>query len=284
MANPFHGSTGTTGPSYACMDWSAGSTLWETQQAAYKARGGPDVIFGVGSFDAGSENLGKCMLIDVSGVAKPVLAQVVNTGGDVHKGSFDFQQMGGGVGLCNALAPSGTFPDGTVASDSASPLFAGESIADGTWGATNLGGFSDLSGCDALPLYPDGPHSDGGAAMRLAGEKDLRSLCREAFALGLRQSSGHNPTITAIRRVPCPSEVYSITGARRSDEPSGCTETTPEQCTSDASQSLGVLTRMFDACKPSGAWLGNVPSAHSDHPQVVSCAPDGITRLHPDHV
>lgn len=265
------------------MDWSAGSSLWETQQAAYKARGGPDVIFGVGSFDSGQENLGNCMMMTVQGVDRPVLAQVVNTGGDVHAGSFDLQQMGGGVGLCNALASSGTFPDGSRASDSASPLFSGDSISDGTWGPTSMGGFTDVSGCEDLPLYPDGPHSDGGTAMRLAGEKDLRSLCREAFALGLRQPSGQNPAITALRHVPCPSEVYLITGARRTDEPTGCTEITPEQCASDTSQSLGILTRMFDGCKPSAGWLGNVPNPHSDYPQVVSCAPDGITRLHPAH-
>jgi len=258
--------------------------LWETQQAAYRARGGPDVIFGVGSFDSGSTNLGKCMLITVQGVAKPVLAQVINTGGDVHTGSFDLQQVGGGVGLCNALAPSGTFPDGSRASDSASPLFEGESIASGTWGPTSMGGFTSVSGCDDLPLFPDGPHSDNGAAMQDAGEKDLRTLCREAFALGLRMESGANPKITDLRRVPCPSEVYTITGARRSDEPTTCTEISPELCPADSTQTLGILTRMFDGCKPSGAWRGNMPNPDSAYPQVVGCGPDGITRLHADHV
>lgn len=44
---PFYGSTGLTGPAYACLDWSAGSRMWETQQRAFAARGGPEVIFGV---------------------------------------------------------------------------------------------------------------------------------------------------------------------------------------------------------------------------------------------
>jgi hypothetical protein len=224
------------------------------------------------------------MLISVSGVAKPLLAQVINTGGDVHSGSFDFQQMGGGVGLCNALAPSGIFPDGSMACDSASPLFAGESISGGTWGPTSMGGFSDVSGCDSLPLYPDGPLSDNGAAMRLAGEKDLRTMCREAFALGLRINSGVNPSITDLRRVPCPSEIYTITGAKRSDEPAECTETTPERCPTDSSQNLGILTRMFDGCKPSGGWGGNMPNPDGGHDRVVSCGPDGITRVHANHV
>jgi len=266
------------------MDWSAGSNMWETQQAVYRARGGPDVIFGVGSFDSGSANLGKCLLITVKGVAKPLLAQVVNTGGDVHAGSFDFQQMGGGVGLCNALAPSGTFPDGSMASDSASPLFAGESIASGTWGPTSMGGFTDVSGCDSLPFHPDGPFSDGGAAMRRAGEKDLRAMCREAFALGLRVNGGVNPSITDLRRVPCPSEIYTMTGAKRTDEPSECTETTPANCSAEPSQNLGILTRMFDGCKPSGGWSGNMPSADPAFQQVVSCGPDGITRVHASHI
>lgn len=283
--NPFYGSTGMTGPSYACLDWSAGSRMWETQQRAFASRGGPDVLFGVGSFDSSSDQIGKCLLISVAGAAKPVLAQVINTGGDVHAGAFDLQQMAGGVGLCNALAPSGTFPDGSKASDSASPMFAGESIADGTWGPTSYGGFQDVSGCDSLPEYPNGPHSDGGAAMRLAGEKDLRTLCREAFALGLRVNSGANPAATEYRRVRCPSELYTMTGLRRTDEPSSCTETSPESCAPEAPFSgvSGVVTRMFDGCKPSGAWAGNVPFADPTYPYAVGCGPDGITRIDAEH-
>lgn len=199
----------------------------------------------------------------------------------MHAGAFDLQQMAGGVGLCNAIAPSGAFPDGSTASDSASPLFAGESIADGTFGPTKYGGFSDISGCDAIPEYPNGPHSDGGAAMRTAGEKDLRTLCREAYALGLRVSSGANPALTDVRRVPCPSEVYTMTGLRRSDEPTGCADTSPAACPSEAPFTglTGIVTRMFDACKPSGAWGGNVPFADPAYPHVAACGPDGITRV-----
>lgn len=120
--------------------------------------------------------------------------------------------------------------------------------------------------------------------MRLAGEKDLQTMCREAFTLGLRVNSGANPSITAIRHVPCPSELYAMTGAKRTDEPTGCTETTPSSCPTDTSQSLGILTRMFDGCKPSGGWNGNIPNADPLYPQVVSCGPDGITRVHANHV
>lgn len=282
---PFYGSTGTTGPSYACMDWSAGSRLWEVQQAAFAARGGPQVLFGIGSFESSDVHLGKCFLMDVEGVELPLLAQVINTGGDVRPGHFDLQQAAGGVGLCNAISPDGVFPDGSRASDSASPLFAGNSIPDGTWGPTAYGGFQDISGCDAIPAYPNGPHSDGGSAMRYAGEKDLRVLCREAYALGLRRSSGVNPTISDVRRVRCPAELYEYTGVRRSDEPAGCTDTAPAACPQEAAFSgvVGKLTRMFDACKPSAAWNGNVPSADPAYPHVIGCAPDGITRLDETH-
>lgn len=283
---PFYGSTGLTGPSYACVDWSVGSRLWETQQLAYRARGGPEVAFGIGSFGSGSDQLGMCLLLQVEGARKPVLAQVVNTGPDVHTGAFDLMQMAGGVGLCNALAPSGVFPDGSRASDSSSPLFEGESIVDGTWGPTNLGGFQDSSGCDAIPEYPNGPRSDSGAAIRLAGEKDLRTMCREAFALGLRVNSGANPSTTNVRRVVCPAEVYTITGLRRSDEPSSCSDVAPEDCPQDsvfAGLSNGMVTRMFDGCKPSGGWAGNVPFADPMYPHVISCGPDGITRVDEEH-
>lgn len=267
------------------MDWSAGSRLWETQQAAFARRGGPQALFGIGSFESSDVHLGKCFLMEVDGVDTPLLAQVINTGGDVKPGHFDLQQSAGGVGLCNAISPSGVFPDGSRASGSASPLFAGDSIPSGTWGPTNLGGFQHVSGCDTIPEYPDGPHSDGGAAMRLAGEKDLRTLCREAYALGTRQNSGVNPLISNVRRVVCPAELYTYTGVRRSDEPTGCTDTTPSSCPQEAAFSgvVGALTRMFDACKPSAAWNGNVPSADPAFPHVIGCAPDGITRLDSVH-
>ena len=282
--NPFHGSTGDGGPSYACMDWSAGSRMWETQQAAYKARGGADVVFAVGSYGSGSGNLGKCFMLSSDKVSKPVLAQIINTGGDVAEGHFDLQQMAGGVGLCNSIAPSGLFPDGKASSDSAAPLFAGQSINDGTWGKKRDGGFTDSSGCDSIPQYPDGPDSDNGAAMRAAGEKGLQAMCHEAFTLGLRNDAGTNPAVSEVRHVPCPSEIFEITFARRSDEPTDneCSDTTPQKCPKIAT--TGTITRMFDACKPSAAWKSNVPTADSKYSQVIACGPDGITRLNAKHM
>ena len=41
----------------------------------------------------------------------------------------------------------------------------------------------------------------------------------------------------------------------------------------------GKLTRMFDGCKPSSGWRGNVDGVDPDYPATIGCGPDGIERL-----
>jgi hypothetical protein len=113
---------------YACVDWSVGSYLMTNQECVYRERTNEAIYFGVGSFGTQSENtMGKCYRMEVSGMDAPVIAQVVNTGSDVHTGQFDLQQMAGGIGLCNALtAHTDGFTDGETSGDALYPMFAGD--------------------------------------------------------------------------------------------------------------------------------------------------------------
>lgn len=249
---------------YACVDWSVGSQLWITQQSVYKTRTGEDVVFGVGTFGSQNSDMGKCFRLEVEGMSSPLIVQSVNTGSDVSSGQFDLQQMAGGVGLCNALTSSTTFADGESTSGSALfPMFSGDNTV---WGPKRDGGFSDESGCDAIPMYPDGTAA---VSSFPNGESDLRTMCKAAYDLKARRNDGINPTITSGARVACPEEVYKITGVRL----------TSDDSFDPVTFSGGSLTRMFDGCKPSAGWESNVQGADSMYPAVLPCGPDGITRL-----
>lgn len=249
---------------YACVDWSVGSKLWTTQQAAYKTRTGEDVIFGVGTFGSQKSDLGKCFRLEVEGLTSHLIVQSINTGGDVSSGQFDLQQMAGGVGLCNALTSFTAFADGQSSAGSARfPQFSGDNTV---WGPKRDGGFSDVSGCDAIPMYPDGIAAVSNFAN---GESDLRSMCKAAFELKTRNNDGSNPTITSGARIACPEEVYKITGVRL----------TSDSSFDPVTFSGGSLTRMYDGCKPSAGWTDNVVGADAMYPAVITCGPDGITRL-----
>ena len=97
--------------------------------------------------------MGKCLELNVEGVDKPVLVQIINQGGDVKAKNVDLQQMAGGVGLCNALTAFTGFPNGDSSSSSNFPLFEGDNTV---WGPKKLGGFDNTDGCASIPSYPDG--------------------------------------------------------------------------------------------------------------------------------
>lgn len=230
----------------------------------YKMRTGEDVFFGVGSYSLGNSNMGKCFKFTVEGVAAKLLLQVVNQGGDVHQGAVDLQQVAGGIGLCNALTNTDQgFTDGPPQGKARYPMFAGD---NDPWGPKIYGGFTDISGCDNIPRYPDGTQPVNSFPN---GEYDLQTLCRKAFELGMRKNGGANPAITSGERVECPRELYEITGLRLQDD--GGDGTT---------MGSGQVTRMFDGCKPSAGWLGNTGlPADPKYPAVIPCGPDGITRV-----
>ena len=217
---------------YACVDWSVGSYLWENQQCVYRERTNDDVHFGVGSFGTPSDNtMGKCYRMQIAGMSSPVIAQVVNTGSDVHSGQFDLQMMAGGIGLCNALTSHvDGFTDGETSGDAMFPMFAGDNTV---WGPKKYGGFEHRDGCDNIPMYPDAVSS----SPFYNNEMDLQSMCRRSFELGARVDSGANPVITSGVRVACPEELYKVTGLRLLSD---------DSFTDNEEFTNGGMTRMFD--------------------------------------
>ena len=235
------------------------------QECVYRERTSESVYFGVGSFGTQAENtMGKCYRMEVSGMDAPVIAQVVNTGSDVHTGQFDLQQMAGGIGLCNALtAHTDGFSDGETSGDALYPMFAGDNTV---WGPLKYGGFQDRSGCAAIPEYPDAVSSSPFSN----NEMDLRTMCRRAFEIGARVDSGANPTVTTGQRVACPPELYKVTGLRLLSD---------DTFTDNEAFTNGGVTRMFDGCKPSSGWTGNVVGADPSSPATIGCGRDGIERV-----
>ena len=288
-----------TALSYACLDWSVGSNRMEKAADAYKNRTGDntqDVIFGVGSYDAGSTNMGKCYEIQWGDGAhsnktnKKLILQVVNEGGDVHNKSFDVQQVGGGFGICNAVTNE-TYGGGECKAEKTSdknltcaplnPMFEGSTNAD--WGM-QMGGWRKKAECDNLP--------DNSATANSKEEKTLKEMCEVRFNLGLTvdkdmhennvEDLDTNPPVKSRKRIQCPQELYTITGLRRSDEDFADNEEYIES--EHPGEESGILTSMFDGCKPSSGWAGNIKDTDDNivgdpnYPATVGCQRDGFTR------
>ena len=163
---------------YACLDWSIGSLAMET--AARDAGLSETHFFGVGSYGAGNANLGKCYEVELAGITKKGVFQVLNEGSDVATGQFDIQMGAGGFGLFNGCAAPTTA--------GAAPLFSGDKAAFGA----NSGGWSNRADCAKLPLQP--------AALDVlpAGELSLPELCEASFEMGLREEGGDNAKIVEV--------------------------------------------------------------------------------------
>jgi len=238
---------GKTTLAYACMDWNAGSTALE--RAAANDHKNVHYFYGVGSFGSDASNMGKCYKIKIEGVSRTGIFQVINQGGDVSTGQFDLQMGDGGFGIFNGCANPTT--------DGGKAMYNAPKSAFGN----GYGGWSNESGCDNLPMWPDALESPP------ADEKDLREMCHIGFQMGLRGANGENPRILSAERTPCPDGLVALTGLKRTDE--GATEV----------HGTGKLTRMMDCCKPSSGWIGNTPMAAPSHPAVIPCGADGFTRL-----
>jgi hypothetical protein len=214
--------------SYQCLDWTAGSVSNTKRQAAFKARTGNDVIFGVGSYGDNTTRAGFCYRIKVSNVARDLIVQVVNQGSDVPDGNFDMMIADGGFGLFDACA------------DGAQPQYA---TTPSVWGDV-YGGVPNINFCKNLPQYP--------ICQFNPPEDNLQQLCVWSFQSGLRTipspllDPNTNPKILKMCQVACPSELYTATGLHRADEPRD------SYSCDNAKLELagGRLTRMMDCGTP----------------------------------
>lgn len=204
--------------SYQCIDWTAGSVANKQREAAFLARTGNDVYFGVGSYGNNQARGGLCYRVSVSSVEKDLLVQVVNQGADVPDGNFDLMVSDGGFGLFDSCSSEGT----TL------PMYGGPGSV---WGLAH-GGVLNRTECKNLPDYP------------ICGTTPIdkiSEMCLWSFEVGLRlEAVQTNPVITQMCNVACPAELYQATGVRRSDETnSGFTCKKLEA-------GGGFLTRMMD--------------------------------------
>lgn len=264
--------------SYACMDWSFGSTYMLAEEEKFNAEHGENVYLGVGTFGSTGEvmsALGACFRLTAFGVDRDIIVQAVNTGPDVHGNQFDLQMGAGGMGIHNKCA--GGAP--------------GESIFPGSeedWGQ-RYGGPDYESGCDDLPEYPIDPEP-----MMSAGD-NMRDLCKYSFAKKVRLPPNNtvqpasNPTLLNAGRVRCPDAIVQATQLQRSDEPAGYTFSTPlagfpnpgTECQSNPTDLSYCLTRMLDCKKPSAGYIDNIQSDYvvPGRKVVQPCTRDGYTRI-----
>jgi len=220
----------------------------QAREKAFFTRTANNVYFGVGSFGLDGTRAGKCFRLTATGIARDIIVQAVNQGGDVADGNFDIQTGDGGYGIFNACVSSGT----------PLPQFGGTATQ---WG-DQYGGWSQLSGCDQLPAYP---------LCATSPADSMQDLCKWSFANGFR----NNAQITKLCEVKCPVELYTATGLHRSDE------TNPNySCLATGVSGGGMLTRMMDCAKPSFAWADNVVgTTYAGYEAVVPCRRDGYTRI-----
>jgi len=267
---------------FACIDWTFGSSALRAAEGKFRSVSGQDVYFGVGTYgtaDDKQRGLGACYRLKVEGMDKDIIAQSINTGWDVHGNQFDLQIAAGGTGAFNNCAgkEGSMFPGGK-----------------GAWGCT-YGGVDSMNECRNLPGKPR-----QGRAMQQAGDS-LVALCEYSWLKKVRVSGAdrpagackYNPTMLDVSRVRCPEQLVALTQLQRADEPSSFTATDQgrpkgfpnreQKCRSeDPSAGLGYcLTRMMDCRKPSGAFKDNVQS-HLMVPGrrlLQTCTSDGYTRI-----
>lgn len=264
-------------PSFACMDWSFGSTYMVAEEEKFNAQNGDSVYLGVGTFGSTEPmaGLGACFRLTVFGVDRDIIVQAVNTGPDVHGNQFDLQMGAGGMGIHNKCA-------GGVDGES---IFPG---SESDWGE-RYGGPNFVEECDNLPSYPIDPEP-----MHAAGD-NMVEMCKYSFAKKVRLPPNNsvqpasNPTILNMGRVKCPAAIVEATQLQRSDEPPAYTFSTPlpgfpnysVQCQSNPTDLAFCLTRMMDCKKPSAGYIDNIQSnlVVPGHKVVQPCTVDGYTRI-----
>eukprot|EP00931_Biecheleriopsis_adriatica_P052560 TRINITY_DN3059_c0_g1_i1.p1 TRINITY_DN3059_c0_g1~~TRINITY_DN3059_c0_g1_i1.p1 ORF type:complete len:397 (-),score=63.18 TRINITY_DN3059_c0_g1_i1:72-1205(-) len=269
---------------FACMDWTQGSSAMQMAESNFLNRSGEDVYLGVGTYgisDDPQRGLGACYRLQVDGVDKDIIAQSINTGHDVAGNQFDLQIGAGGAGAFNTCAGgSGSMFPGHVAQ----------------WGCI-YGGVDSIEECRNLPEYPRDAEK-----MQEAGDS-LIQLCEYGWQKKMRLSGAnksagrckYNPTLLDVSRVKCPEELVHMTQIQRNDDPDGyeaSNQHRPEgfpnldkmhECNAQT-PGMGVdycLTRMMDCRKPSGAFVDNTrPELMVEGRRVVqTCTADGYTRI-----
>jgi len=272
---------------FACMDWTFGSSAMRAAEASFMAQSGEDVFFGVGTFgtaDDEQNGLGACYRLTAEGVTKDIIAQSINTGHDVAGNQFDLQIGAGGAGAFNTCAGSDM------------SMYGGSTDV---WGC-QYGGVDNKTACKDLPEYPQ-----EASPMEEAGDS-LVALCEYSWDNNVRLSGAgmdaglcqYNPTLLNVARVQCPSELVAMTWMQRSDEPDYFKA--PEgmsmkgfpvdrdagddvECKSyvNGAGSAYCLTRMMDCRKPSGAFKDNVKDSLMVEGKklVQTCTSDGYTRI-----
>lgn len=268
---------------FACMDWTFGSSAMRAAETSFRKSSGENVFFGVGTFgtaDDEQNGLGACYRLTVDGVAKDIIAQSINTGHDVAGNQFDLQIGAGGAGAFNTCAGSDR------------SMYGG---GTDVWGC-QYGGVDNRTACADLPEYPQDP-----SPMQAAGDS-LIELCEYSWDENVRLSGAgmdagicaYNPTLLNVARVQCPSELVAMTWMQRNDEPSyfkapegaslkGFPVADDVECKSyiSGAGSAYCLTRMMDCRKPSGAFKDNVKEALMVEGKKVvqTCTSDGYTRI-----
>eukprot|EP00475_Leptophrys_vorax_P024610 TRINITY_DN33_c0_g1_i1.p1 TRINITY_DN33_c0_g1~~TRINITY_DN33_c0_g1_i1.p1 ORF type:complete len:344 (+),score=98.01 TRINITY_DN33_c0_g1_i1:106-1137(+) len=257
------------GPAYACMDWTFGSTAMKAAEEAFNSQYNDSVYFGVGTFGSSADpirGLGACYRLKIDGMDRDIIAQSINTGGDVSGNQFDLQIGDGGAGAFNNCAGKSF------------SMFPGS--YDGTWGK-QYGGVDHRADCSALPQYPQDP-----TAMKNAGD-NLVELCQYSFDKQTRIEGGMNPTILDVSRVKCPEGILELTQLERSDDPNTYQATAANRPAGFGSggtcQGGGsyCLTRMMDCRKPSGGFKDNLRAdlVVTGRKVVQPCTQDGYTRI-----
>jgi len=269
---------------FACMDWTQGSSAMRQAEAAFLSRTGEEAYLGVGTYGISNDpqqGLGACYRLRVDGVDKDIIAQSINTGHDVAGSQFDLQMGAGGAGAFNTCAGS------------SGSMFPGE-VAQ--WGCI-YGGVDSKEECSNLPEYPRDSEK-----MRETGDS-LIKLCEYGWEKNLRVSGAgkpagrckYNPTLLDVSRVKCPDELVQLTQIQRKDDPEGYKASDQHRPTgfpnfdkrrecNAQTPGMGVdycLTRMMDCRKPSGAFVDNTrPELMVEGRRVAqTCAADGYTRI-----
>ena len=91
---------------YSCVDWLAGSAGMKQREAAYLARTGDRVFFGVGSYGSDPSKAGLCYRVTTDTVDRDLIVQVITDGAD--NGNLNMYVADGGLGFQNACTFEGT--------------------------------------------------------------------------------------------------------------------------------------------------------------------------------
>lgn len=169
----------------------------------------------------------------------------MNTGGDVVHNQIDLSMIAGGFGVNNGCANkvfayTGSYWDG----NSGPAQYSGKA---GDW-------CSDPSSDGTTCLNPYAGGIRKRACLKLPTAETVQ-LCQYSFDSKFRSETiGMRNTL--MKEVRCPAGLRSVTGCNRDD--ASLPLPTKRLSASDSGVVNGVMTTMWDCCKPSCAWRENV--------------------------